>query len=177
MSGTIGDRRAITGILTFSAGVFAFLVWFIYFRAVTGNVSDSVAAIPGLNATMNGLSACCLVAGYAAIRAGRRRVHMTLMISALAFSCAFLAGYLVYHYAQGDTPFQGEGLIRPIYFFILISHIACTAFALPMILSTFFFAARQRFSTHKKIARVTLPLWLYVSVTGVVIYFLLKSHS
>jgi putative membrane protein len=83
----------------------------------------------------------------------------------------------VYHAVQGDTQFLGEGLVRILYFFILISHIGVTVFALPLILSTFYLAATKQFERHKKFARITFPLWLYVSVTGVAIYFLLKAHS
>jgi len=100
-----------------------------------------------------------------------------LMVSALVSSALFLITYVVYHNAHGDTPFQGAGLIRPIYFFILISHILLTTVALPLILVTFFFALTSKFDAHMKIARITLPAWLYVSVTGVLIFFLLKIFS
>ena len=85
--------------------------------------------------------------------------------------------YIAYHAVQGDTKFLGDGIIRSVYFFILISHIGTTVFALPLILTTFYLAATKQFERHKKVARITFPLWLYVSVTGVAIYFLLKAHS
>lgn len=170
-----GDRRAIAVILVVSAAAFAFLVWLIYFKAEPETYSDAVAALPALNAALNSLAATCLCAGYIAIRTKRVRIHATLMITAFAFSTLFLISYIVYHNYQGDTPFTGQGPIRFFYFFILISHIFCTVFALPMILTTFFFAIRRRFDRHKKIARWTLPLWLYVSVTGVAIFFLLRT--
>jgi putative membrane protein len=99
------------------------------------------------------------------------------MVAAIISSGLFLITYIVYHNAHGDTPFQGTGFVRPIYFFILISHILLTTVALPFILVTFFFALTSRFHAHRKIARFTLPAWLYVSVTGVMIFFLLKIFS
>ena len=99
------------------------------------------------------------------------------MVAALVSSALFLITYVIYHNAHGDTPFQGAGFIRLIYFFILSSHILLTTVALPLILVTFFFALTSKFDAHRKIARITLPAWLYVSVTGVMIFFLLKIFS
>ncbi len=177
MSAGTNDRAAIGGILAVSAAAFGFLVWLIYFKTPAGSSISAYDALPAVNAILNGLSACCLTAGYLAIRAKRRRVHMTLMIAAFVFSALFLVSYIAYHNVHGDTKFLGEGAIRPVYFSILISHIGVTVFALPMIFTTFFFAYRLRFDAHRRLARITLPLWLYVSVTGVAIYFLLKAHS
>lgn len=118
-----------------------------------------------------------MIAGYVAIKKRRLNIHKTFMVAAFASSALFLIAYVIYHNAHGDTPFQGTGFIRPIYFFILISHILLTTLALPAILVTLFFALTSRFDAHKKIARITLPAWLYVSVTGVMIFFLLKMFS
>ncbi len=115
-----------------------------------------------------------LVAGLLAIRSGRRELHIKLMLSAVGVAGLFLASYIVYHHFHGDTRFGGQGLIRPVYFFILISHIAGSIVALPLVLTTLFFAGTKRFERHLKIARVTFPVWLYVSVTGVTVFFLLK---
>jgi putative membrane protein len=133
--------------------------------------------LPAVNALLNGLSACFLTAGFIAIRKRRINVHRRFMVAAIISSALFLISYIVYHNAHGDTPFQGTGFVRPIYFFILISHISLTTVALPFILVTFFFALTSRFDAHRKIARFTLPAWLYVSVTGVMIFFLLKIFS
>lgn len=171
------ERKALTVVLSISGVAIAFLVWLIYFKGEATEYTDAYAMLPALNATLNGVSACCLVAGYCAIRAKRRRVHAMFMMSALAFSAVFLVSYIVYHGVHGDTKFLGTGFIRIAYFSTLISHIACTVFVLPMIMMTVFFAASGRLARHKKLARFTLPLWLYVSATGVAIYFLLKSHS
>ena len=177
MTRAINDKSALGGILVASAGAFAFLVWLIYFKASPESVSDSLAFLPSLNALMNGLSACCILGGLAAIKTRRTRLHAGLMITAFGFSTLFLIGYVVYHNVHGDTKFLGTGWIRPTYFFILISHIACTFFALPLILTTFYFAITAQFERHKKIVKATLPVWLYVSITGVTIYLLLRAHS
>jgi putative membrane protein len=136
-----------------------------------------VASLPALNAFLNACSACALAAGYRAIRRGDRATHIRFMLSAVAFSALFLVSYVVYHNFHGDTRFPGQGLIRPVYFFILVSHILLSIAALPMILSTLFYAASARFGSHRRIARATLPIWLYVSVTGVVVFALLRLYA
>jgi uncharacterized membrane protein YozB (DUF420 family) len=126
-----------------------------------------------LNATLNGASAVLLAAGYAAIRGGRRQLHKRLMLSAFAVSCVFLVSYLIYHARVGSVHFQGHGWIRPVYFTILTTHTILAAVIVPLILITIRRAWLARFDRHKLIARWTLPLWFYVSVTGVVIYVML----
>jgi uncharacterized membrane protein YozB (DUF420 family) len=126
-----------------------------------------------LNATLNATSAILLAGGYLAIRAGKREVHKRFMISAFVVSCAFLVSYLVYHYRVGHVAFQGQGIIRPIYFALLISHTILAAAIVPLILITLRRAWLKRFDKHRIIARWTLPLWFYVSVTGVVVYLML----
>src|SRR5215467_6360037 len=126
-----------------------------------------------LNASLNGLSAVLLAGGYLAIRRGKRETHKRFMISAFVVSSAFLASYLLYHYRVGSVRFTGEGWIRPIYFAILTSHTILAAVIVPMILVTLRRAWTQRFDKHRVIARWTLPLWFYVSVTGVIVYVLL----
>jgi len=123
-----------------------------------------------LNATLNATSAILLAAGYAAIRAGKREAHKRCMISAFLVSCAFLVSYLVYHYRVGHVVFQGQGWIRPVYFALLISHTVLAAVIVPLILITLRRAWLERFDKHLLIARWTLPLWLYVCITGVVVY-------
>jgi len=150
-----------------------FLGWLLLVRE-GGGVHAGLSFMPSVNAALNATSATLLVAGLIAIRNGRREIHKRLMVSAFAASAVFLVGYILYHYAHGDTPYEGEGTIRIAYFTILISHVLLSIVMLPMILTTFFFAARARFPAHKRLARWTLPIWLYVSVTGVVIYFMLR---
>ncbi|HEY6129593.1 MAG TPA: DUF420 domain-containing protein [Candidatus Acidoferrum sp.] len=126
-----------------------------------------------LNATLNGTSAILLTGGYAAIRRGKIAVHKRFMISAFVVSCAFLISYLIYHYRVGHVAFQGQGWIRPLYFVLLTSHTILAIVIVPMILITLRRALTERFDKHRLIARWTLPLWFYVSVTGVVVYVLL----
>lgn len=125
-----------------------------------------------LNATLNGTSAVLLACGYVAIRNGKMKVHRAFMLSAFAVSSAFLISYLIYHIRVGHVVFQGQGLIRPVYFALLLSHTVLAAVIVPMILITLRRAWLEKFDKHRIIARWTLPLWIYVSVTGVIVYFL-----
>jgi putative membrane protein len=126
-----------------------------------------------LNASLNGFSAVLLAGGYAAIRRGKIAVHKRFMISAFAVSTAFLVSYLVYHYRVGHVAFQGQGWIRPVYFGLLLSHTVLAVVIVPMILVTLRRAWLEKFDKHRLIARWTWPLWMYVSVTGVIVYLLL----
>jgi putative membrane protein len=126
-----------------------------------------------LNATLNGLSGILLACGYTAIRSGKRDLHKKLMISAFMSSCVFLTSYVIYHIRVHQVVlFQGQGWIRPIYFTLLISHTILAVVIVPLILITLRRAWLERFDKHRAIARWTLPLWFYVSVTGVIVYFL-----
>jgi putative membrane protein len=125
-----------------------------------------------LNATLNGTSAILLAAGYAAIRTGKREAHKRFMISAFVVSCVFLASYLVYHYRVGHVPFPGHGLIRTVYFVLLFSHVTLAFVIVPLILITLRRAWTEKFDRHRAIAKWTLPLWFYVSVTGVIVYWM-----
>lgn len=156
-----------------SSAAVGFLAWLLLVRD-GGGVDADLSFMPGVNAGLNATSATLLLAGLIAIRNGRREIHKRLMVSAFAASAVFLVGYVLYHYAHGDTSYQGQGAIRIVYFAVLISHVLLSIVMLPMILTTFFFAAKERFEAHKRLAKWTLPIWLYVSVTGVVIYFMLR---
>ena len=134
---------------------------------------DYVPYLPHLNAILNGTSAVLLFAGYTFIRSRNVAAHRACQVSALIVSLLFLASYLTYHYYHGTTRFQGAGLARPIYFTILISHTILAVVIVPLVIVTFYRALRQDFVRHRRIARVTLPLWLYVSVTGVIVYLML----
>jgi uncharacterized membrane protein YozB (DUF420 family) len=133
----------------------------------------TVRDLPALNAALNATSALLLAAGYAAIRAGRRETHRRFMIGACVSSSLFLVSYLVYHFHVGSVPFTGQGLIRRVYFAILLTHTILAVVIVPLVLVTLSRGLRERFDAHRRIARVTLPLWAYVSVTGVVIYWML----
>lgn len=132
-----------------------------------------VSYLPSVNAVLNSLSALLLLVGYLFIRRGKVWAHRLFMLSALTASTLFLISYLTYHFQVGSVPFQGQGWIRWIYFTILISHTILAAVIVPLVLLTLFRALKGNFERHKRIARWTLPLWLYVSVTGVVVYWML----
>jgi putative membrane protein len=129
--------------------------------------------LPALNAALNGLASVFLVTAYLLIRRGRRELHKRFMLAALATSALFLASYVTYHANAGSVPFPGRGAIRVVYFAILIPHVLLAATILPLALITTARGLTQQYDRHVRIARWTLPVWLYVSVTGVVIYLML----
>jgi len=133
----------------------------------------TVRDLPALNASLNAASALLLLVGYLLIRAGRREAHRRAMLLALACSALFLVSYLTYHFHVGSVRFTKTGAIRSVYFAILISHTVLAVAILPLVLLTTARGLRGRFDAHRRIARVTLPLWAYVSVTGVVVYWML----
>jgi putative membrane protein len=126
-----------------------------------------------LNATLNGTSAILLACGYAAIKSGKMKVHKAFMIAAFAVSTVFLISYVIYHIRVGHVLFSGQGWVRDVYFTLLISHTLLAIVIVPMILVTLRRAWLEKFDKHRIIARWTLPLWFYVSVTGVIVYILL----
>ena len=156
-----------------SAVAVAFLFWLLYLRHGSGDAA-SLSFLPAVNAGLNATTTLFLVRGWFAIKAGNRPLHAFCQKTAFVFSSVFLVCYIIYHSVHGDTHFQGQGLFRPVYFGILISHIVLSIAALPMVLATFFFALTSRFETHRKLARWTFPIWLYVSITGVLVFAFLK---
>jgi len=132
-----------------------------------------LSSLPALNAFLNGTSAVLLLVGYNLIRRGRMRAHRLAMLAALCTSAVFLTSYLYYHAHVGHVLFPGHGWSRPLYFSILISHTILAVAIVPMVLVALSRALRARYALHKAIARWTFPLWMYVSVTGVVIYLML----
>jgi putative membrane protein len=132
-----------------------------------------LAALPALNAALNATALLLLLVGYYFIRRRHITAHKWTMIAAFTVSSLFLVSYLVYHYNEGSTPFAGQGWSRPVYFAILISHILLAAIIVPLALVTLYRGLRRRDPAHRRLARRTLPLWLYVSATGVIIYFML----
>jgi uncharacterized membrane protein YozB (DUF420 family) len=125
------------------------------------------------NAVLNSIAAVLLVIGWVAIARGKWRAHRAAMIAAFVVSTVFLVSYLTYHAIAGSVPFQGQGLVRPVYFTILVSHVILAAAVPVLALRMFFLAWRGRWDAHRRLGRITLPVWLYVSVTGVVIYLML----
>ena len=140
----------------------------------------SYSSLPLLDAIFNSMAALLLIAGLAAIRRRAVRVHRTCMLAAIAVSIGFLISYTTYHAHAGDVRFLGRGAIRPVYFTILVSHIALAFVIVPLVAITLWRALRGRFAAHRAIARWTWPVWMYVSVTGVIVYLLvyqLYPHS
>jgi len=133
----------------------------------------TVQDLPALNATLNAIATVLLASGWILIKRKKRDAHRLCMLSAFAVSSAFLTSYLIYHFNVGSVPFQKPGAIRVVYLTILFTHIVLAAAIVPMILLSLSRALRGRFDKHRRIARWTMPLWLYVSVTGVVIYVML----
>lgn len=158
-----------------STGALAFLGWLLVVRDGGGGTGADLSFLPAVNAGLNSTAAALLVAGWIAIRRGHARVHRYLMVSAFAASALFLVSYVVYHYAHGDTRYTGEGALRVIYFAVLITHVLLSMAVVPLALSALFLASRRRFAAHRKVARVLAPIWLYVSVTGVVIFAMLRA--
>ncbi len=132
-----------------------------------------VTDLPAVNATLNGISAILLTAGYLFIRRGERTLHKRCMLGALTTSTLFLACYLVYHWQTGSRPFPGQGVARTAYLTILVTHVILAATILPLALVTTFRGLTSQFERHVRVARWTFPIWLYVSITGVVIYVML----
>jgi putative membrane protein len=167
---------AIGAILAVSALACAFLFWLVYAHHAPDAYGLKLRFLPALNALFNGLSAVALVVGFSFIKRKQVAAHRASMLSAFAFSSLFLVSYITNHYLHGEMRFPGpHNAVWMTYIVILISHIGLSVIALPMVLITFFFALTRRFATHRKIARWTYPIWLYVSVTGVVVYAMLAG--
>lgn len=132
--------------------------------------------LPPIYAVINGLTTLVLIAGVLAIKNGNRQLHKRLMTTAIALSVVFLVMYIAYHLTTDSTKFGGEGAIRMVYFFILISHIVLSIVVIPLVLITYVRALAERFDKHKKIAKITFPIWLYVAVTGVVVYLMISPY-
>jgi putative membrane protein len=139
----------------------------------TGASGGAVASLPTVNAMLNGAAAVLLVMGWRFVRRGRIAPHRACMLAAAVVSTAFLVSYVTYHALAGSRPFLGQGWIRPVYFALLVSHIVLAAATTPFVLTTLWRALSGDFVRHRRIARVTLPMWLYVSVTGVLVYWML----
>ncbi len=171
-----GTGLPIATILIVSAAASAFLFWLVYAHHAPAGYGGRLLFLPALNALFNGLSAVALVVGYSFIRRLRIAAHRASMLTAFIFSSLFLVSYIANHYLHGEMRFPGpHNAVWKLYIVILISHILLSVLALPLVLITFFFALTGRFPYHRKIARWTYPIWLYVSVTGVVVYAMLAG--
>ncbi len=176
MLGTQTTSRApIVTIIGISIVATLFLLWLVYVHPPSQEYASRLLFLPALNALFNAMSAAALVIGFSYIRKRNIASHRASMITAFVFSTLFLVTYTTNHALHGEMVFPGHGTIRTVYLALLISHILLSVVALPMILITFFFSLTGRFPQHKKIARFTFPVWLYVSVTGVIIYAMLSA--
>lgn len=137
---------------------------------------EPLSFLPPIYATINGLTAVLLVAAVIAIKKGNKKLHEQLNTTAIACSLLFLVMYVAYHMTSDSTKFGGEGLIKYVYYFILITHILLSIIIIPFVLTTYMKAKLTRFVEHKKIAKVTFPLWLYVAVTGVIVYLMISPY-
>jgi putative membrane protein len=169
-----GTGSAIAAIVVLSAAATLFLLWLIYIHPAADTSHVRLAFLPALNAVFNGFSAVALLIGYTFIRARRIAAHRAAMTTAFAFSTLFLVSYILHHYLHGDVYYPAHAALRMVYLPLLASHIVLATLALPLILVTFFFSLTGRIREHRKLARWTFPLWLYVSVTGVVTYVMLR---
>jgi len=170
------NDKFVFGIIgALSVIVLSFLIWLIYFKSgVNPQESGWIGSLSSVNAFFNALTSVFLIIGYVHIKKNNIEWHKRFMYAATATSALFLVGYILYHHYHGDTKFVATGAIRPVYFFILISHILLSAVQVPLILSTLYLGITKKFIKHKKVAKITFPIWLYVSVTGVIVYFFLK---
>ncbi len=169
--------KAVGVILLVSALAFTFLIWLIYFKGGSDYSSNLITSLPALNALLNASSTVLLLFGYRAIRRKQYMTHMRFNLTAFLTSSLFLISYVIYHNFHGHTSFTAEGFIRPVYFFILITHIILSALVVPMILGSFYLAFSGKIKLHRKLSRFTLPVWLYVSVTGVLIFLILRFFN
>ncbi|MFM1808701.1 MAG: hypothetical protein RLZZ242_1426 [Bacteroidota bacterium] len=169
----IEAKKARLGITIISALIP--IVVAILFRVRIPNV-EPLSFLPPIYATINGLTALLLIIALWAIKKGNRKLHNQLMNVAIVFSVAFLVMYVAYHMTSDSTPYGGEGYIRFIYFFILISHIALSIIVIPFVLHTYLRAYLGEYERHKKLARYTFPIWLYVAITGVIVYLMISPY-
>jgi len=172
---TPASRAPIATILAVSAAAVLFLLWLLYVHHAPQAFATRLLFLPALNALLNGLRAIALLIGFYFIRHRQVPRHRASMIAAFVFSSLFLVSYIVNHALHGDMIFPGHGTVRAVYLSVLASHIILSVVVLPMILTTFYFSLSGRFPQHKRLARFTFPIWLYVSVTGVVVYAMLAN--
>jgi len=170
---TIRERRfnrIITGV-----SIAVPLLVAILFGVKLPNV-EPLAFLPPVYATINGITALLLILAVWAIKQGKRKLHQNIMTSCILLSVLFLCMYVAYHMTSESTPFGGEGFIKYVYFFILISHIALSILIIPLVLKTYARAYLGRFEAHRKLAKITFPIWLYVAVTGVIVYLMISPY-
>jgi putative membrane protein len=170
-----GGRGPVAAIIAISAAAIGFLLWLLYVHHAPVSFTDKLRFLPALNALLNGCAAVSLVVGFSFIKQRKIAAHRNAMITAFVFSSLFLVSYILHHALHGDTRYPGHSALRTIYLAVLASHVLLSVFALPLVLTAFFFSLAGRFAQHRRVARYTFPIWLYVSVTGVLVYALLAT--
>lgn len=168
------DRRFFVFNAAVSAGALLLLGWLLVVRR-GGAGGSELRFLPAVNASLNATAALLLLAGWVAIRRGSMRVHRIFMVAAFVASSLFLVCYLTYHAVHGDTRFAGTGAVRTVYFAVLATHVLLSTAVVPLALTAFWFALRREFQRHRRVTRVLWPIWMYVSVTGVLIFFMLRG--
>jgi len=170
------ERTAIITITIVSIVIPSLVALIFYTDIFSLNTDADLSFLPKFHATLNGLTAFILTGGYILIRKKKRKYHKLMMLTAACFSAVFLVSYVLFHSQTDSTTFGGEGAIKFIYYFILLSHILLAIAIVPLVLLTLYRALTDNFSKHKKIARITLPIWIYVAITGVVVYLMIAPY-
>jgi putative membrane protein len=164
----------VIGILSVAIPVVVAMLFYIPQAGGLGKLD--VSFLPHLNAALNTGTAICLIAGFLFIKNKKQRYHITAMITAFALSSIFLISYVIYHYQGTHTTYPGLGAMRAIYFFILITHIVLAAIVVPFVLLAIYFGATKQYERHKKVVKYTFPIWLYVAITGVLVYLMISPY-
>lgn len=170
------DRSFFIFNAVVSVGALSLLTWLLLFHGGLQGTEVNLRFLPALNAGFNATAASLLVAGWVAIKRQRQDLHRYLMVSAFAASSCFLIGYLAYHFVHGDTKFGGVGAVKVVYLLILASHVLLSLGIVPLCLAAFWFAWKREFKRHTRVTRWLHPIWLYVSVTGVVVFLMLRPY-
>lgn len=170
------DRSFFVFNAVVSVAALSLLSWLLLFHGGLRGTTVNLRFLPGVNACLNATAATLLVAGWVAIKKQRADLHRRLMVSAFAASACFLVGYLAYHAVHGDTKFGGLGPVRAVYFMLLFSHVLLSLVIVPLCLTAFWFAWKREFKRHTRVTRWLHPIWLYVSVTGVIVYLMLSPY-
>lgn len=175
LSSRVSDRAffVFTGVV--STAALAFLAYILMVRRGGAAGSVDLRFLPAVNASLNATAAALLIAGWVAIRRGARRAHQYFMVSAFVASALFLVCYLAYHFVHGDTHYAGTGPLKAVYRLLLASHVLLSMPVVPMALVSFYFAWRKAFDRHRRVTRWLAPIWVYVSVTGVLVFFMLRG--
>lgn len=172
----MAEGKSYKGLIWTASIVLPIAVVLLSFIPKSPELAEQALFLPKFNAIINALTSLILIIAFLAIRKGNRILHKRLMLSALGLSIVFLLSYVAYHSIAESTSYGGEGVLRSIYYFILLSHIVLAVVIVPLVLISFSRALSAQYDKHKKIARITLPLWLYVTVTGVVVYLMISPY-